>query len=105
MKTIELKTWLNVIPMNAENSKPIDVTSKELILQSIKNIPLGHGVTTSQMRARFKIMDKAEASKGKTLQLDDVEYNELLMAVKHANWLGIHRCFTEFEDSIVKAGK
>ena|ERR1700694_3732848 len=105
MKTIQLKTWHNVVPLNVENVKPADVTSQHLMLQCLKSLPVNEGITTGQMRERFATMDKIEKAKGKTLQLEDNEFGELIVAAKKIAWMGIHRCFVEFEDTLIEAAK
>ena len=111
MKSITLRTW-KAIPIRMRDQdgmiteKTIELTTLQLIRQCIDNIPQG-GIIASDMAKRIKVIDKIEKIKGsaKLIDLEDSEYLTLQECEAKITWSIINKCFIEFHDDIVNAGK
>ena len=111
MKSLQLKSW-KAIPIRMRNDQGMiiesstELTTLQLIRQCVDNIPQG-GINASEMVKRIKLIDKIEKIKPavKVLDLEDEEYQKLKDLEAAITWSIVHKCFIEFHDDIVNAGK
>lgn len=111
MKSITLKIW-KAIPVKVRDDQgliyeqAIELSTLQLIRQCVDNIPQG-GINTTEMVKRIKLIDKIEKIKPavKVLDLEDEEYQKLKDLEAAITWSIVHKCFIEFHDDIVNAGK
>lgn len=85
-----------------KNKAPRDSFYADLIITCM-NVVGRHGVTTTEQRKRFQIIDKMEAAlknKSKSIDVDDEQFEIIKECVAATPWITMSRELPEFEDHI-----
>lgn len=103
MKTIALKSFTNVKPDIAPTDhKGVDISSLQLIRQTINQPIDGRGIISEDLLKRLKILGKLDtiAKDAVTIDFEDADYEIVKSAVSNFPWAFICKEFGEFIQDI-----
>jgi len=83
--------------INLKVSDKIPTNRIEFLKSILENVPIGKGVSTGEMRQKFKVIDKLDDSKDEVI-LNMEEFNILLKNYKEIQWNIVDKGIIELED-------
>lgn len=74
------------------------------LLKVVLNLPPERGITVTEMRSRYKILDKLEGA-GETISFEDAEFTTVKKLYNEFGWLGNHRDILDLGDHLDEVEK